>query len=169
METGHNSLRCSGVCISGLGISKLEGGKVVRTIPRERIKEIKLSFDSDSRHPFCQFFGGFTMVALGLIMEIACVIMGSDRATSVNLIVISLGIRSAMASFWGIIGLGLWSLIGVFRAKYHLLITTESGTRRLFFEKSSDKREIRQFIRRACQEFGYEIDASILEDRPAAE
>ena len=149
--------------ISGTKISELDGNRIVITIPREQIRQIKLSYDTNAKNPFCQYFLGFTLLSLGLIGIVVTFFAslggGSLNQTKSEDFVLHL----VPITLWLMVGAGFWLLIGIFRARYHLWIDTESGIRKIFFEKAVDIEEIQQFIRRAHLNFGYSIDVSILE------
>jgi len=51
------------------------------------------------------------------------------------------------------VGAGFWLLMGIFRARYHFWIDTQAGIRKIFFDKTVDISEIRQFVRKAHLRF----------------
>jgi len=163
VDRNNNSLRCSKVEITGTNISELAGDRLVVTIPRKQILRIKLCYDTDSKYPFCQYFLGFTLLSLGLIglvVTFFASIRGGPliQAESGNFVLPLVPI-----TLWLMVGAGFWLLLGIFRAKYHLWIETETGLYKIFFDKKADIKEIQQFIRQAQLHFGYAIDVSILE------
>ncbi len=164
-ESGSGHLRCSGVMISPNSISRLRRGKPVKTIPRERIIKLKLCRDTGVKRPFCHFLSGFTMVMLGVIGEFIILVssltgLRLDADTDPEGFVIPL----IPVGFWVMLGTGLFLLVGVFRAKYHLLVETGHGITRIFFEKPAGRDEICQFLSKAGTEFGYEFDISETEN-----
>ena len=168
----HNPLKCPGIAISEAGISELDGDRIILTIPRAQIKGIKLSYDTRAKNPFCQFFLGFIMSVLGLI-GLVVIFLASTKRGFLRQQSEYLEIPLIPVALWIMTGAGLWLLAGVLRAHYHLSVETEKETYKLFFKKTKDSREIRQFVRKAQIDFGYEIYVSILEklqitDPPAA-
>lgn len=163
IDPDYNSIRCSKVEISGTRISELDGDRVVITVPREQIRQIKLSYDTGAKNPFCQFFLGFTLLSLGLIGVIVIFIASAGGGSLIQNQSGGSVLPLIPITLWLMIGIGLWLLADIFQAKYHFLIDTENGIRKVFFEKSVDIREIQQFIKRAHLNFGYEIDVSIVE------
>jgi hypothetical protein len=162
IDSDINSIRCSKVEISGTKISELDGDRIVITIPREQIRQIKLSYDTNAKNPFCQYFLGFTLLSLGLIGFVVTFFaslggISLTRARSEDFVVPLIPV-----TLWLMIGVGFWLLMGIFRARYHLWIDTEGGIRKIFFEKAVDIQEIQQFIKKAHLNFGYSIDVSIL-------
>ncbi|HAM50124.1 MAG TPA: hypothetical protein DCP92_05315 [Nitrospiraceae bacterium] len=163
IEPQHKSIRCSSVEISGSAIRQRDGDRSVLIVPREQIQLIKLAYDTSAKNPFCQYFLGFTLFSLGLIGLIATFIASLGGVSLIKMGSGDLGLPLIPIALWFMIGIGFWLLIGIFRARYHLLIATEQGLRKIFFEQSIDIKEIQQFIRKAHLNFGYEIDTSILE------
>ncbi len=173
----NNSIRCSKVEISGTAISELAGGRGTIAIPRHQIQQITLSYDTRVRSPFCQFFFGFTLLLFGLIGLI--VFFVSMSATGSLLIQTEDGVRAIAGSgdpvlplipitLWFMSGIGLLSLSGIFQYRYHLLIDSGNGIHKIFFEKSVDIKEIKQFISAAHLQFGYEIEVSVQEKTNAS-
>ncbi len=159
---GHSSIRCSNVEISGTGISELDCRGTATTVPREQVRRITLSYDTRTENPFCHYFLGFTLLLLGAL-GLLVIFLASVKGGLIQVESEYMEIPLIPVALWLMIGIGLWLLVGIFRAQYHFLIETENKTCRIFFEKSADIAEIRQFIRRAQFDFGYEIDISILE------
>ncbi len=158
------SVACSTVEISGSAITQLEGGAVVEAVSKEDIRKVTLCYNSRSRRPFLRFFIGFVLVLFGLIFLTAVflraeggVVFLSIRRSYV------VGIPLFPILFWGMVGEGLWLILGVFRGRYALLVKTERGDRKIFFRESTDVIEVREFVRRAVSNFGYEIDTSFFE------
>jgi len=154
---------CAAVKITESGICQVEGDKVVATVPKEEIRRVRLSHDSQSRHPFLRFFTGFALVTTGLILLIAAFIIAEGGVYLLQMQSYTLRIPISPIVLWLMVGVGLWLLVGVFRGRYNLLLDTEKGTRKIFFTASADIREIRCFIERANGELGYDIDTSIME------
>ena len=137
---------CAAVKITVSGVSQVKGGCIRVTVPKEEIRGIKLCYDSRARYPFLQFLFGFALIATGVVLVIATVIMHTEIFT-----------------IWLLIAVGLWLLAGVFRGRYSLLVITDKGAMKIFFDGSADVREIERFARRANMELGYMIDLSIME------
>lgn len=156
-------MRCSTVQISASGICQLEGSRVVTTVPKEDIRRIKLSYDSQARHPFLQFLAGFGLIVTGLVLLIAAFIMAEVGAYFFHLASHTFSIPVVPIGLWLMVGAGLWLLIGVFRGRYNLLISTAQGNRKSFFGAGTDIKDILHFIERANRELGYDIDLSIKE------
>jgi hypothetical protein len=156
-------MTCSTVNIAASGISQLEGGAVVASVPKEEIRKISLSHDSRSRHPFLRFFAGFILIATGLIFLIAAFLIAEGGVYILQVQSLVFGVPLLPLVLWAMVGTGLWLIIGVFRGRYNLLIETAGGNRKVFFSESSDIREIRDFVARAVQELGYDIDVSIMD------
>ncbi len=156
-------MRCSSVQISVSDISQLEECRIAATVPREDIRQIKLSYDSKARHPFLQFFVGFGLIVTGLVLLIAAFIMVEVGAFFFHIASHTFSIPVVPIGLWLMVGAGLWLLIGVFRGRYNLLINTKRGVRKIFFGESTDIKDILRFIGRANQELGYDIDMSITE------
>ncbi len=136
-------------------------------IPRETIRKISLVYDTRARNPFLQFFLGFVLVtlgAIGLTVSFMTSLRGGLPITVVSGVVM---FQPVPAALWLMLALGGWSLTGVFRAGYLLQIETDSGARKIFFQKSTSLQDIRQFIRKVNWTFGYEIDTSVLEKMQA--
>lgn len=151
------------VKITGSGLSQMDGDKVVVTVPKEEIQRVRLSHESQSRHPFLRFFAGFVLVTTGLILLTAAFIVAEGGVYLLQLQSYTLGIPVIPILLWAMVGVGLWLLAGVFRGNYNLLLDTDKGTRKIFFAASADIREIHRFIERANRELGYAIDTSIME------
>jgi hypothetical protein len=154
---------CSTVKITGSGMSQVDGGKIVITVPKEEIRGVRLSHDSQSRHPFLRFFAGFILVATGLILLTAAFFIAEGGVYLLQLQSYTLGIPIIPVVLWLMVGGGLWLLVGVFRGRYNLLLDTVQGSRKIFFSASADICEIGRFIKRANEELGYDIDTSIME------
>jgi len=164
VTTGSNdSIRCSTVEISGTNITELQCNKIFVTIPREQIRQIKLCYDTCAKYPFCQYFLGFTLFSLGLIGLIVVLYASLGGGSLVQSKSGAFVLPLIPAALWLMVGIGLWLLSGIFRARYLFLIDTEKGIQKIFFEKSADINEVQQFIRRAQLNFGYAIDVSILQ------
>lgn len=163
IELAHKSIRCSNVEISGTAIRELDCDRILLFVPREQIRQIKLAYDTSVKNPFCQYFLGFTLFALGLIGLIVTFLASLGGGSVTQMESREFGLPVIPISLWLMIGIGLWLLRGILRARYHLIIDTEQGMHKVFFDQSIDITEIRQFVRRAHLNFGYEIDVSILE------
>ncbi len=163
INSDGSSIAYSKVEISGTDLRKIDDGRIVITIGKGEIRQIRLGYDTEARHPFLQYFFGFTLFSLGLLGLVVTFFANT-------------GVRDVAASepgefvlpmipviLWIMAGIGFWLLLGIFRARYHLCIDTDNGVRRIFFDKTAEVTEIRQFIRMANQKFGYEIDSSVLE------
>ena len=161
-DSDSNSLTYSKVEISATEIIKIEAGRPVLTIQREQIRQIELCYDTEANHPFYQYFLGFILLFLGLFGLIVTFLAlaggGGIAPAKPGELVIPL----VPVILWVMTGIGFWLLVGIFRARYNLCIETDNGTHRIFFDKTTELMEIRQFISRANQRFGYEIDSSIL-------
>jgi len=156
-------MRCSTVQISASGISQLEESRIAAAVPKENIRRIKLAYDSMTRHPFLQFLAGFGLIVTGLVLLIAAFIMAEVGAYFFHLASHTFSIPVAPIGLWLMVGAGLWLLIGVFRGRYNLLISTAQGSRKIFFGAGTDIEDILHFIERANRELGYDIDLSIKE------
>lgn len=163
VEEGQNSIECAKMKISGTEIVQFKGEKAAITVPREKIRRIKLSYDSRAGNPFCQFFLGFIMLALGSIGMITIFLAAVGRPTFFQSGAEGGSLPLFPVVFWLMIGTGIWCLAVVFQSRYQFLIETEGGTCKLFFDKSTDVEDIRRFVRKAHMYFGYDIDASILD------
>ncbi len=157
------SMRCSTVEISGSAISQVDGGTVVATVPKEDIRKVTLCHDSRFRHPFLRFFIGFELILFGLIFLTEAFLKAEGGVVFLPVKSFMIGIPVLPILLWGIVGEGLWLIMGVFRGTYSFLIETAGGDRKILFGESSDAGEIRDFVGRAVSEFGYEIDASLFE------
>ena len=144
-------------------MSQMDGDRVVVTVPKEEIRGVRLSHDSQSRHPFLRFFAGFVLVTTGLILLTAAFIIAEGGVYLLHWQSYTLGIPVIPIVLWSMVAGGLWLLVGVFRGRYNLLLDTEKGCRKIFFAASADIREIKRFIERANEELGYDIDTSIME------
>jgi len=153
---------CSTVQILGSGINQVENNKIVATVPKEEIQLIKLSHDSRSHHPFLRFLVGFVLMVTGLILLLAEFIIAEGGIVSLKMKSFTFGVPIIPILLWAMVGMGAWFLIGVFRGRYNFLIKTDHGMRKIFFEESADIREIRDLITRAKDEFGYDIDVTLL-------
>ncbi len=144
--------------ISGAGISEIEDGKIVASVPREQIRRIRLSHLTSTRHPFIRFLLGFSFVSVGLIFGIAAFFVHEEDPAITQTGSYAVEVPLVLIGLWLMVGLGLWLLAGVFRGKYILLVDTDAGTRRICFDKSTGIGEIQCFMEKAEQEFGYEIE-----------
>ncbi len=133
------------------------------TVPRRQIRHIKLSYDTCVKNPFLQFFMGFTLATLGLIGIITFLIAALESGHLIQKESGEFVLPMIPIILWLATGTGLWLLIRVFRAQYHLVVETDSGQCKIFFDRSTDIHDIRQLIRRANIDFGYEIESSVLE------
>lgn len=163
IKTDHNSIRCSNVEISGSEISALNGKRVIIAVPRGQVRHIKLSYDSDAKYPFCQYFLGFTLLSLGLIGLVVTFFASSRWGPLIQTESGNFVLPLIPIILWIMAGVGFWLLVGILRARYHLRIDTENRIYKIFFDKEVDIEEIQQFIRQAHMNFGYTIDVSILE------
>jgi hypothetical protein len=174
--TSRDSIRCAKVEISGTAITELDSDRVVIAIPRERIQQIKLLYDTRVKNPFCQFFFGYTLLLSGLIGLIVFFVAASaggdlliQTANGVEVIAEAgnLVLPLIPITLWLMCGIGFWSLFGIFQYRYHFLIDSENRKHKIFFEKTIDIKEIKQFIRIAHLHFGCEIDVSAIEKMQA--
>ncbi len=170
--TFHDSIRCAKVEISRSAINEFDGDRVVIAIQRERIQQIKLSYDTRVKNPFLQFFFGITLLLfglIGLIVFFVAMSAGGDlliqTADGVKVIAESGNPMLPLIpiTLWLMGGMGFWLLSGIFQYRYHFLIDSEHKIHKIFFEKSIDIKEIKQFIRKAQLHFGCEIDMSAIE------
>ncbi len=102
------------------------------------------------------------MVALGSIGLITLFLAGTGRTPLVPDDSGDQVIPVLPLVLWLMLGIGIWCLTGIFKTRYHFLIDTESGMQKIYFGKV-DNLQIRQFMRKVCGDFGYEIDISVLE------
>jgi hypothetical protein len=163
MDSDNNSIRYSKVEISDSGIIEHAGDGIVVAIPRGQIRQIKLCYDTKARNPFCQYFLGFTLFSLGVIGLGVTFLAGLSGVLLAQAGPGTFAIPLVPVTLWLMVGAGFWLLMGIFSARYHLLIDSEGGVRKIFFDKSADITDIRQFIRRAHLDYGYAIDVSVLE------
>ncbi len=141
---------------------RLVGTPIDAIIPRERIRNIRVVHDTSARYPFARFFLGFVLLLLGGLGVLVLILTGIRGALPIRVEDAGIQFQLLPVTFWLVIALGLWSLIGVFRAGYHLTIETDERVRRMFLGNSRDLEDIRQLVRGATWSFGYEIDASVL-------
>ncbi len=163
----NNSIRCSTVRISCAGISQLEEGRAVVTVPKEQIRRITLSHLTSTRHPFLQFFVGFVSVSAGLILGITSFLVdeGDPGPAPPGSFIIKIPLLTV--GLWILMGFGFYLLMGIFRGKYILIVETEQGKQRICFDKTTRIGEIMSFIEQA-KEFGYEIKTPTLEEHAAS-
>ncbi len=133
-------------------------------IPRERIRAMRIVHDSSASHPFAQFFLGFVLLLLGGLGVLVLVLIGVREALPIAVEDGEIQVQPIPVTWWLAVTLGVWSLVGVFRAGYHLTIETDERVRRTFLGGARDVGDIRQLVRHASWSFGYEIDASVLGD-----
>ncbi|MGC2424594.1 MAG: hypothetical protein WA666_09600 [Nitrospirota bacterium] len=162
MENCGDKIRCSRVEISGATICEVCGIKTVVTVPREHIRRISVVYDTTAKYPFFQFFMGFVLIALGVI-GLTVSWLASTVIGPIDIDPDNMNIPIIPVVLWLMIVSGVWSLVVVFRASYHMLIETEDGVKKIFFEKATTLPDIQHFIRRAGWRFGYEIDTSSLD------
>jgi hypothetical protein len=141
---------------------RLVGKPIDAIIPRERIRNIRIVHDTSARYPFAQFFLGFMLLLLGGIGVLVLIFTGIRGALPIRVEDGEIQFQLIPETLWLAITLGLWTLIGVFRASYHLTFETDERVRRMFLGNSRDLEDIRRLVRRATWSFGYEIDASVL-------
>ncbi len=147
---------------------RLVGRAVDATIPRERIRNMRVVHDTSARYPFARFFLGFMLLLLGGVGVLVLILTGVRGASPIGIEHGEIQLQLVPVTFWLAVMLGLWSLMGVFRASYQLTIETDERVRRMFLGDSRDLEAIRQLVRRATWSFGYEIDASVLGEGHAA-
>ncbi len=141
---------------------RVVGKPIDAIIPRERIRNIRVVHDTSARYPFARFFLGFVLLLLGGLGVLVVILTGIRGALPLRVEDGELQLQLVPATCWLAITLGLWWLMGVFRASYHLTIETDERVRRTVLGNSRDLENIRQLVRRATWSFGYEIDASAL-------
>ncbi len=147
---------------------RLVGRPIDGIIPRERIRSIRIVHDTRARYPFAQFFLGYVLLMLGGIGVLVLILTSVGGASPIRVEDGEIQLQLVPETFWVAITLGLWWLIGVFRASYHLTIEADGRVRRTLLGGSRDLEDIRQLVRRASWSFGYEIDASVLGEAQAA-
>ena len=168
-DSNNSSMAYAEIEISDTAVRKIDDGRVVITIGKERIRQIRICYDTEARNPFCQYFLGFVMLSLGLLGLVvtffASTGVGGLAASEPGEFVVPL----IPVILWVMAGIGFWLLLGIFQARYHLCIDTDRGALRVSFGKAAEVAEIRRFIRMANQKYGYEIDSSLLDktDGPA--
>ena len=151
----------STVKITATGVSQLEDSTAVFTISKQDIRLAKLTYLAKSRHPFLQFLIGFGLLASGLVLIIMTFIIVEVGVVIINVWSYTLSIPVVPIALWLMVGTGLWLIIGVFRGRYNIMIQTDQGISNIFFGESANIIDILNFIRRANQELGYNIDISI--------
>jgi hypothetical protein len=156
-------MNCSSVHISTSGICQLDGKGSAAAVPRERIVRITLCHDSRSRHPFLRFLVGFMMIVTGIVLGIGAFLLDLGGVYLVTMGSFTFGVPVAPLVIVFLIWAGGWFLSGMLRGRYNLRIHTPNGTRKFFFAETADIQDIRQFLRRAQTELGYEIDVSLLD------
>src|SRR5208337_3969114 len=124
-----DSIRCSKVEISGTNISELHCDRIFVTVPREQIRQIKLCYDTSAKNPFCQYFLGFTLFSMGLIGLIVVFYASLGGGSLVQAKSGEFVLPLIPAALWLMVGIGLWLLSGIFRARYLFLIDTENAVR----------------------------------------
>lgn len=162
-DSDSSSIGYSKVEISETNIRKIDDGRIVLTIQKEQIRQIRLSFDTETENPFCQYFMGFTLSFLGLLGLVVTFFISAGGGGIATAEPGEFAVPLVPVILWIMTGTGFWLLRGIFRARYHLCIDTNNGVHKIFFDKAAEVTEIRQFLRLANQKFGYEIDISILE------
>jgi hypothetical protein len=155
-------MNCALVNISPSGISQFNGTDAVVSVPRERIVRIVLGHDSHARHPFLQFMMGFIMIATGIILGIGAFLLDLGGVYLVKLQSLTFGVPVAPLVIALLIWAGGWLLAVILRGRYHLLVHTPNGMRKIYFAENADIHDIRHFLGRAQTELGYEIDVSLM-------
>ncbi len=163
VETHRSSLRYSNVEISADEITEFSGERRIVTVSRKQIRHIKLSRDTSVKYPFLEFFVGFTLTFLGMIGIIILLVAAVGERHFIQRESEHLVLPLVPVILWGVTGIGLWLLVRVFRSRYHLVIETGNREFKIFFEKTTDIQDIKQFVQRAKTDFGYEIDVSPLD------
>lgn len=158
-----SSIAYAKVEISCNNIRKIDDNRTVVTVGKEQIRQIKLCYDTEAKNPFCQYFLGFTLFSLGLLGLVVTFLASTGSGGLTASAPGEFGVPVIPVILWIMTGTGFWFLIGIFRARYYLCIDTDNGVHRIFFDKSAETAEMRQFIRLANQKFGYEIDFSLLD------
>ncbi len=163
-------ITCSRVEFSATMVREIDGQRILATIPREHIRQISLSYDSKSAHPFLHFLLGFTMLSLGIIGVTVSFFanpgggfplsVGAEDEVRIHLIPLAC---------WLMTGLGLWCLIEICKVSYCLTVETEKGIRKIRLRQSPDPQEMRRIIRKASWSFGYQIDTSVLDGHSESE
>ncbi|MDA8162479.1 MAG: hypothetical protein M0022_06185 [Desulfobacteraceae bacterium] len=163
MKNDSDHIICSRIEISGAMIREIDGEKTVIAIPREQVRTIKLDYDTRVGNPFFQFCSGFILIMMGGIGLTVALLASPGGALPVIIEPDRVTLQLIPIILWLMFGIGIWCLLKIFGASYYLLIETESGAKKIFFEKSMELQDIKQFIRKVHWSFGYEIDTSILE------
>lgn len=170
MGNAQPPITCSQVEFSATMVREVEGQRILATFPREHIRQIILSYDTKSAHPFLHFFLGFTLLSLGIIG-----VTVSFFANPGGALPLSIGAEDEVRihliplACWLMTGLGFWCLIEVCKVGYCLTIETEGGARKIRLRQSASPQEIRQIIRKVSWSFGYKIDTSIMERNAESE
>jgi hypothetical protein len=155
-------MKCSSITITASGISQHCDDSCMVTVPKDAIRSVKLGHDSRSRRPFLRFFVGFILVASGIVFLTAAFLIAEGGIVSMHLNSRVLGVPVLPVALWLLVGAGLWLIMGVFRGRYTMEITTEEGQKKFHFEESAKIVEINRFLQRANRELGYEIDLSLM-------
>ncbi len=165
MDDGQNPNRCSRIEILGTMIREFDGEETLLAVPREKIRQISLSHETLSRHPFFLFFSGFTLLSIGALGIIVSFFASFRGALPISINPDGFNIQLIPLALWVMTAAGLWCLAGVLKAGYYLQIETEEGQSKMFFGETADLQDIQKLIRRANWTFGYQIDTSVLESQ----
>ncbi len=163
METSLTAIKCTTVEISDSMLCEVDDGKTISSIPREQVQAIKLVCDTGAKHPFMQFFVGFSALAVSIFGLFISLLVRWRGLLPVTVHPGQVSLHPVTIALYVLLGAGLWCLLGVLRVRYYLEVRTGTRLMRLFFERSASAGDIRQFIRSVTWRFGYEIDASALD------
>ncbi len=123
-------------------------------VPRERVRNIKLIYDTAARYPFTQFFVGFLLVTLGGIGAVVLFLTSLRESLPVEVESGNVSLNLIPTALWLMVALGVGLLAGVFRARYQLAIETDDGIRRIVLGRTADLPDIRRLVGSATRTGG---------------
>jgi hypothetical protein len=147
--------------VSKDGIYELDRKRVIVSIPKNEIKNIKLQFGSKAEKPFTQAFLSIILIGLGIKIGIIPLFKfvhdiianpGLNNQTSSPYVAAFI----FLGSIW--VPIGFAFLIAVFQNRYFLLIDTIKGRRKIIFKEKIEKEKVDQFIEKINIKHGYSIN-----------
>lgn len=121
------------------------------SVPRERILEVTLVYGTGAQRPIVQAAVSLIIVILGIFLGVLPLYhVLSKGMSNYNL----KGFAFALL----LVPIGIWLLIEVLQRKYYLLVKTDKRAQKVVFKSSTKASEISEFIKKAQEDFGYNIN-----------
>ncbi len=148
------------VQFSSSEVCELDDGKVLVSIPRDKIRKLSLQRGTSANRPLPQFIIALILIVIGVFCSSPILRFLTD-AMSANAGHASITGLQLLAFGVPMILIGIWLIAEIVRKKYYLLIQTEDGSQKIAFESKAELLRINLFIRDVHQEFGYSISSNL--------